>query len=202
MGVRFQFRVTPVIITMTFSIDTDYLYKNSITAQEYTIAYLFASNKQALNAYVRRFPLTMESLNRLINAKLFINNNVPGGTDIKYIEPTEKFRKDFMGSNNFFEEFWDAYPTECIRADGSRATLKTNPVMMKKIYDNIVRHKPDLHAKIMSTLLDEINDRIGHGSLKWMKGIKNWIEDAKWEVQDNNKQQDIIGYGDSLTELG
>jgi hypothetical protein len=63
---------------MAINIDTDFLIKHKLNAHDYTIAYLLLHNTKTLIDYINSFPLKNEVIERLVEAKIIVNKNMPG----------------------------------------------------------------------------------------------------------------------------
>jgi hypothetical protein len=90
---------------MTFQIDTDYLYNNNISAQDYTIAYLYSRGMSSLNAYLKRYPIEEVTIQRLIDARFFAPIDRELAPSLENITMTEKFKKEFTINSDKFEDF-------------------------------------------------------------------------------------------------
>jgi hypothetical protein len=185
---------------MIIKIDTDYLIKNSITAQDYLIAYLWINSRDYLNMLLKIEPISIESINRLVKAKLLINNGEPGNTNINLFAATNKLKKDISikGADSKFLEFWDLYPLSVIRIDGSRSVVRTRPEDCKKLYKKIIEENPTAHTKIIKFLTDDVHNRTMTDTLKWMPSMKRWLEERAWESAEIETKNNVVGYDTSL----
>jgi len=194
---------------MILEIDTSYLVKNKITAHQYTIAKLVREDRLGeLKKYLvvtKTDMVLRRDLDTLFKTG-FISAPPANAISLSTIHITPKFSQSHTFSKDPFEELYDAYPTKVLRPDGNYDYLRVDRKRCRKIYYNIIRESPTLHAFLLQCLAVEVEDRKSKGQMSFMKRMPSWLTSEGWKayadiVEDGNEstlEEKETGYGQEI----
>lgn len=123
----------------------------------------------------------------LIERDLIIKQETEMG--IAYIQ-TDKLSSITKEKMDPFDEFYEIYPTQVIRPDGTSDFLKKNKNNCRKKYNSILgRSKAKrilIHQHLIDCLNYELEDKTRTGKLGYLKTMWKWLTTAEWE---NSEEQ-------------
>lgn len=193
---------------MTITIETDILFHNGITPNQFTLLYLLYHNKDSFKEFVEILTLEVvcKELEVLEKSKFIHNLNKTNEVETSKIVLRGNFLKLISTDavTDYFEEFIHLYPVKVQRPDGFHDYLRTDLQRCRKKYNQIVGGKITKHKRLMDLLKYEIEVRERENSMKFMKRLPKWLASEEWEVFDERKKSDKItdvkqnGYGTSL----
>lgn len=188
---------------MQIDIDINFLIENNITANQYLILYLLTSKKLSyLSKYNEIDPIDIEDINSLVKNGLV--HYPPNETDVDFnkILVRSKFR-DLVVEKDFFDDFFDIFPTKVTRPDGKNDYLRTTSEKARKLYTEQTLNKKINHDKILQCLKYEIMIREREGSMPYMKKMINWLENQEWlSWQERLQDEPVFVTGQPTKTLG
>lgn len=118
-----------------------------------------------------------------------------------YYKPTEKLISFLNKDEDWFEEFYKAYPVYVIRPDGTKGFLRSNINKCRKQYNSIVGKSKAMHEYLLNCLNFEVMNKTMTGKLGYMKTMWKWLTQNEWETLEEQMQyeeQNLNGYGTEL----
>jgi len=92
---------------------------------------------------------------------------------------TEEFIKKFK-AKDFFDEFFDIYPTSTIRPDGLKDYLRGDVSRCRKYYSKIVGKSRAKHERMIESLKFELATRKQSNGMQYMKRMPKWLLSEEW----------------------
>lgn len=121
-------------------------------------------------------------------------------TDTISYELTEYFKDLTKPKKEMFDEFYEQFPVYVIRADGTKAFLRSNVNKCRHEYNKIVGRSKAMHQHILNCLKWELDEKTRTGKLGYMKTMWKWLTQHEWEVYDeairyenNNETTQLYG---------
>ena len=113
------------------------------------------------------------------------------------IDDMEDLMNDVQGKD--FAEFQRTYPVKVTRPNGKEMFLKQGAKDCKAIYLKILK-KGYKAADIMQALKHELKLRDSNGDMKWMKSMKNWLNEECFipyleDLKSGNRTDNSVDYG-------
>lgn len=118
-----------------------------------------------------------------------------------YYKPTEKLISFLNKNEDWFEEFYKAYPVYVVRPDGTKGFLRSNINKCRKQYNSIVSKSKAMHEHLLNCLNFEVMNKTMTGKLGYMKTMWKWLTQNEWETLEEQMQyekQNINSYGTEL----
>lgn len=175
---------------MILEIDTSLLKTiGDINLNQLVFLTLVLDNNQKSNQGVAAIVSLVSDaeVQELINRDLIIKQETEMG--IAYIQ-TDKLSSITKEKMDPFDEFYEIYPTQVIRPDGTSDFLKKNKNNCRKKYNSILgRSKAKrilIHQHLIDCLNYELEDKTRTGKLGYLKTMWKWLTTAEWE---NSEEQ-------------
>jgi len=93
----------------------------------------------------------------------------------------------FIKKKDFFDEFYELYPTSVIRSDGSKDYLRTDMNRSRVAYNKIIGKSESKHELIMSALKNEISERRAMNKMGYMKRMFKWLTSEEYMTYAEKK---------------
>lgn len=175
---------------MILEIDTSLLKTiGDINLNQLVFLTLVLDNNQKSNQGVAAIVSLVSDaeVQELIDRDLIIKQETEMG--IAYIQ-TDKLSSITKEKMDPFDEFYEIYPTQVIRPDGTSDFLKKNKNNCRKKYNSILgRSKAKrilIHQHLIDCLNYELEDKTRTGKLGYLKTMWKWLTTAEWE---NSEEQ-------------
>lgn len=175
---------------MILEIDTSLLKTiGDINLNQLVFLTLVLDNNQKSNQGVAAIVSLVSDaeVQELIERDLIIKQETEIG--IAYIQ-TDKLSSITKEKMDPFDEFYEIYPTQVIRPDGTSDFLKKNKNNCRKKYNSILgRSKAKrilIHQHLIDCLNYELEDKTRTGKLGYLKTMWKWLTTAEWE---NSEEQ-------------
>lgn len=169
---------------MTIEINTDYLLKQKLTPNQFTVLQLVVEGDykalEELKGVYLEFTLDIEALKQ--RGLLLFEDGV-------YKVSTQYLRT--LKGKGYFEEFYALYPTSVIRSDGMRDSLRTAKKQCERKYKRLVKRQ-DQHEHIINCLKYELKERRGNDNMKYMKRMPNWLNEEVWKEYEEKMKIDSL----------
>lgn len=181
-------------IIMTIEINTDYLVKQKLTANQFVILQLVLEGELSkLEEFKGIYLEFSNDLEELKQRGLIIYDNG--------LHVSEQFLRS-LKNKGFFEEFWMHYPVSVIRPDGAYCALRTARKQCERAYKKIAGRK-DQHDHIIKCLMFEVKERERTDGMKWMKKMPNWINSEAWkEYEQKMLNADLFSLEEEKDKYG
>jgi hypothetical protein len=180
---------------MKIEIDLSLLKIEEISISQLVFLSLVLNNIKITNQNVRNNLLSRvseEEKQDLVKKNLMSINKTD--TEIVY-KVSDHLLSLLKPKYDFFDQFYEQFPTYVIRPDGSKGYLRTNVNKCRHLYNQIVGKSEDEHNHIMDCLTFEIRNKTNIGKLGYMKSMWHWLTNSEWE---NSEEQ--MKDAESVTE--
>lgn len=169
---------------MIIEINTNILDKiENLTINQLVFLNLVSNDNQ--NSYQNIHKLISlvsdQEIQDLINRNLVTLNTQ--GTN-KCYEITKNYKDILCKKEDFFDEFYNAYPIYVTRPDGSKGFLRTNVCKCRHEYLKITGRSRSMHDHIIQCLNSEIQEKMETGKLGYMKTMWKWLVNREWENEE------------------
>lgn len=123
------------------------------------------------------------------------------GNSITY-QATAKLEDAVKPDRDYFDVFYDMYPTYVLRPDGSKGYLRANINKCRNLYNNYTSKSPAMAEHINNCLKYEVDKKTKVGKIGYMKTMWRWLVDHQWEETEAElsdvEQQTTNAYGTEL----
>ena len=176
------------------------LQENRMTLSQYFVLYSLVHDKNLLKEYQKVGNIDWTDYQALLKGKHIAYNNseeytaTDKGKDFIHglvdnfdvakannpfidIDDMEDLMNDVQGKD--FNEFQKAYPVKVVRPNGKEMFLIQGAKESKTIYLKLLKkgYKP---GEILRALEHELKMRDSNGDMKWMKSMKNWLNEESF----------------------
>lgn len=190
---------------MVIDINIDKILKLGISSDVYIVLYLiYKKNFLIANKYQsKKFVLTDEVLEDLVNKRLIHNSNTKGTVNLEKIQIRDAFAENVIKPTTFYDEFLEHFPVKVLRPDGITDYLRTDLKRCKVIYNKIIKGDREIHNDILRYLDEEVKVRNATNQMKFMKRLPKWLASEEWEtwklkLMDSEEDTTSLGYGQNL----
>lgn len=130
-----------------------------------------------------------DEISYLINQGLI--TSMERGNSIVY-QPTDKL-KDFVKPNkDYFDLFYDIYPSYVLRPDGTKGYLRTNVNKCRHLFNTYTGGSQAMAEHLIDCLDKEIKRKMNQGKIGYMKTMWRWLVDHQWEETEEEMQDTTI----------
>ena len=126
-----------------------------------------------------------DEISYLIQTNLITSIERRGFT--KY-EPSQYLLSLLEPKQDWFELFYESYPTYVTRNDGTKCFLRTNKNKCRIIYNQYVQGLESNAKHLLECLNYEVQKKTMTGSLGFMKTMYRWLQEHYWEVSEEEMQ--------------
>lgn len=179
---------------MTIELNTDYLVKQQLTANQFVILQVVLEGE-------------LQKLEELKGTYLNFANDLEELKTRGYIEydghlkVTESFFRT-LKNKGYFDEFWSKYPVSVVRPDGTYSALRTARKQCERKYKKLAGRK-DQHDHILKCLIFEVNERKRTNTLRFMKKMPNWLSSETWkEWEQRMMSAELFDLGEVKDKYG
>ena len=138
-----------------------------------------------INTYKNVVNIKDEDINKLIKSKILTPNSKYSDS-LDSLELTDEILS-FIKKKDFFDEFYELYPTSVIRSDGSKDYLRTDMNRSRVAYNKIIGKSESKHELIMSALKNEISERRAMNKMGYMKRMFKWLTSEEYMTYAEKK---------------
>ena len=124
-----------------------------------------------------------DDVNELIKNKILTESSCISDNLNKTLIIEDEF-KESLKQRDFFDEFYELYPTSIIRPDGTKDYLRGDINRCRKIYEKHVSKSKSRHDHIMDALRFELTNRRIHSKMGFMKRMYKWLTSEEWLLYD------------------
>lgn len=158
-------------------------------------------NNQKYNQDVQKIVSLIEDNEISYLAEQGLITSKKRGNSITYLA-TEKLTQFVAPAKDYFDTFYDMYPSYILRPDGTKSYLRANINKCKHLYHTYVGNSQTMAEHINACLKFELDKKLKTGKLMYMKTMWRWLVDHQWEeseaeMQDTEKES-INTYGTEL----
>jgi hypothetical protein len=190
---------------MTIEIDVTLMKKLNLTLNQYVFVFgLLACKKDTIKLTKQQQIITDADIQHL-KTKGYITEESTLTNELENIHFTTEFKQKVASPENFFEEFFEIYPTSVTRPDGSKDYLKGNIKKCRDVYKKTVGNDEAMHSHIIQCLKAEIKQKEQQRNMRFMKKMYNWLSQEEWRIaeeiiKDNGRtnQTNFTGYGTDI----
>ena len=122
------------------------------------------------------------------------------GNSITY-QPTEKLLNFIKPEKEYFDLFYDMYPSYVVRPDGTKGYLRTNVNKCRHLFNTYIGNSDAMAEHIIDCLDKEIHRKMAQGKISYMKTMWRWLVDHQWEETEAEMQESTINTNNYGTEL-
>lgn len=165
------------------------------------LSMILDKNQKTYNQNVRKIVslISDEEISYLIDQNLI--SLIEKGNKTIYCE-TENLKNKLKMNINYFELFYNMYPTYVLRPDGNKSYLRANINKCRNLYNTYVNNEEEFAQHINKCLSYELEKKTREGKMSYMKTMWRWLVDHQWEeieeeIQDTNENS-IKTYGTEL----
>lgn len=145
--------------------------------------------------------LSGDDISNLLSQGLVQSIERPGG--VLYV-PTSKLLELVKPKQEYFDRFYEEFPTYVQRKDGTKAYLRTNINKCRNMYNQIVGNSEAMAEHLIDCLKFEKNKKMTTGTMCYMKTMWRWLvehiwEESEQEMNDNKTTEEKpAAYGNEL----
>ena len=127
--------------------------------------------------------------------------SIERGKSITY-QATDQLREIVRPKQDYFDLFYEMYPTYVLRPDGTKNYLRANVNKCRHLFNVYVGQSEAMAQHLIQCLDFEMKKKTSEGKLSYMKTMWRWLVDHQWEeseeeMQDTSKQEEST-YGTEL----
>lgn len=121
----------------------------------------------------------------------------------KMYHETDLLKQKIAPSKDYFDLFYEIYPSYVLRPDGSKSYLRANINKCRHFFDTTTGKSTAMKEHLIKCLEFEIGKKMKTGKLGYMKTMWRWLIDHQWEeteeeMLDTNDTNNINNYGTEL----
>lgn len=121
----------------------------------------------------------------------------------KIYQETDLLKQKIAPDKDYFDLFYDIYPTYVLRPDGSKSYLRANINKCRHFFDVTTGKSIAMKEHLIKCLKFELDKKARTGKLSYMKTMWRWLIDHQWEeieeeMQDTQDTQNVNSYGTEL----
>ena len=105
-----------------------------------------------------------------------------------YYNPSNKLKEALAPQKDYFDVFFEAYPTYITRPDGTKAFLHTNKNKCRVMYNDYVHDSAEAAEHLLKCLNYQIQKLTMSGKLGYMKTMYKWLIQHEWEIIEEEMQ--------------
>ena len=169
---------------MIIEIDTKILDKiENLTMNQLVFLSLVSNDNQNSYQNIQKLIslITENEIQDLINRKLV---SIEIQDTNKLYKVSKEFKLLLTNKEDFFDEFYEAYPIYVIRPDGAKGFLRTNVNKCRHEYSKVTGRSRSMHEHIIQCLNSEVQEKMSTGKLGYMKTMWKWLVNREWENEE------------------
>lgn len=191
---------------MIVEVNTDYLLKSQLTANQYIMLHLlFEGKRNTLEQFMLMNDLQSEAED--LHKRGFILNWSDDVIIDNLILSRDRCKELFDYQDSFFWELFSTYPIKVPNGDGGTRALRPTSLdakqtkTLKKKYEKKVKKK-DKHEHIMRCLNAEMWMRRKSNTLAYMQKLETYLNQESWYnyeyLLEMSNEQKALKYGEEL----
>ena len=191
---------------MIVEVNTDYLLKSQLTANQYIMLHLlFEGKRNTLEQFMLMNDLQSEAED--LHKRGFILNWSDDVIIDNLILSRDRCKELFDYQDSFFWELFSTYPIKVPNGDGGTRALRPTSLdakqtkTLKKKYEKKVKKK-DKHEHIMRCLNAEMWMRRKRNTLAYMQKLETYLNQESWYnyeyLLEMSNEQKALKYGEEL----
>lgn len=162
------------------------------------LSLILDKNQKTYNQDVRKLVslVSDEEISNLVSQGLI--TSIERGKSIIY-DATDKLKEVVAPKRDYFDLFYDMYPTYVLRPDGTKNYLRANVNKCRHLFNVYCGQSEAMREHLINCLDFEIKKKMSQGKISYMKTMWRWLVDHQWEeseeeMQDNsNKEESTYG---------
>lgn len=121
----------------------------------------------------------------------------------KIYQETDLLKEKIAPKKDYFDLFYEIYPSYVLRPDGSKSYLRANINKCRHFFDSATGKSTAMKEHLIKCLEFEISKKMQTGKLGYMKTMWRWLIDHQWEeteeeMQDVTNTESTNSYGTEL----
>nr|DAO93945.1 MAG TPA: putative replisome organizer protein [Crassvirales sp.] len=121
----------------------------------------------------------------------------------KTYQETDLLKQKIAPVKDYFDLFYEMYPSYVLRPDGSKSYLRANINKCRHFFDTTTGKSIAMKEHLIKCLEFEISKKMKSGKLCFMKTMWRWLIDHQWEeteeeMQDVQNTENVNSYGTEL----
>ncbi len=162
---------------MIVEMNTDYLIKSGLTANEFLLAFLvYERDYNTIETLKLHYPKIIEE-----DFKTLIKKDYVSTTGNRIGHTITKDFVNYVLELDSFDSLLAKFPVYVTRDNGAKDYLRTDKERCRRKYNKLSRTKKSNHDFILECLNYELETRNRENSLKYMKRLPNWLDSREWE---------------------
>ena len=163
---------------MLIEIDLDEAKRLKITMNQFVLIKLLI-DKVDIKSLINVIRIDDKDINNLKEQNILTTESTYTDGITKNLHLTENFKMKYK-QRDFFDEFYEAYPTSTTRPDGQKDYLRGDISRCRKYYQKIVGKSLSKHESMLECLNFEVKTRKAGNSLQYMKRMSKWLLSEEW----------------------
>ncbi len=163
---------------MIIEIDLEKVLDLNISVNQYIFIKSLNSNQmgKGIKSFVN-YRISDDEIVDLINREILTKNSTKENATL-----TDQFKQIMDGTfeKDFFQVFYEIFPTSVVRPDGIKDYLRTDLNRCKKLYKQIVGNNSVKHDNIVRCLNYEIEQKRRTNKMGYFKKMRTWLISEQW----------------------
>ena len=124
---------------------------------------------------------------------------VPGKSKDYQITDTLKDLLNKEEERDYFQEFYNLFPSYIVRPDGTKDYLRGNINRCRLVYNNLLKESPTMHETLIKCINYENEKRLLTGKTGYTKRMWKWLTTREWEAYvDSIESENSVAYGNDI----